>query len=262
MLSQITPVILTYNEAANLERSLSHLSWAQDIVIVDSGSTDETSAIARQISQVRWFERPFDTHASQWHYAIAETGIKTPWVLRLDADYIIPKALVDELSRLQPKGDVAAYRVGFDYAIHGRRLRASLYPPNTVLFQRGQVKVYDRGHTEAWEVLGKIGDLEHRIIHDDRKPIGHWLASQVRYMTLEMGRLKEINRRDLRMSDRLRQVPLIMPVIGFLYCLFGKGLILNGKAGLHYASQRLIAEAILSLMLLDESCRRKEKTER
>ena len=258
MLSEITPVILTYNEAANLERGLSHLRWAQDIVIVDSQSTDQTAAIARQFPQVRWFERPFDTHANQWRYAISETGIKTPWVLRLDADYIVPKALVDELSHLQSRDDVAAYRIRFDYAIHGRKLKTSLYPPNTVLFRKDQMKVHDRRHTEAWEALGKIKDLKRRIIHDDRKPLGHWLASQHRYMALEMDRLRETDRQDLRLSDRLRRVPLIMPFLSFFYCLLIKGLILDGKAGLHYASQRLIAEAVLSLMLLDESCQGKQ----
>ena len=53
MLNEITPVLLTFNEAANIGRTLSCLTWAKDIVIVDSGSTDETISIVARFPQVR-----------------------------------------------------------------------------------------------------------------------------------------------------------------------------------------------------------------
>ena len=62
MLADITPVILTYNEAANIGRSLERLAWAREVVIVDSGSTDDTLAIAARFPNVRMVHRPFDTH--------------------------------------------------------------------------------------------------------------------------------------------------------------------------------------------------------
>jgi len=256
MLSDITPVILTLNEAANLERSLERLSWAKDIVIVDSGSSDETPQIARKYPQVRWFERAFDTLANQWRYALQNTNITTPWILRLDADFIISEALVQELSHLQPDIRIAAFEIGFDYAIHGHRLGGSLYPARPVLLRLGQANVYDRGHADAWEFDGEIRDLKAKITHDDRKNSERWLTSQVRYMNLEADRLTAENIKDIRLSDRLRRVPLLMPVMSFLYCLIFKGLLLDGRYGLHYAVQRLIAESILSFILLDESCRK------
>ncbi len=256
MLSDITPVILTLNEEANLERSLERLSWAKDIVIVDSGSSDATPQIARKYPQVRWFERPFDTHANQWRYALHDTNITTPWILRLDADFIISEALVEELSGLQPDARVAAYRIGFDYAIHGHKLRGSLYPARPVLLRLGQANVYDRGHADAWEFDGETRDLKAKITHDDRKRSDRWLTSQVLYMILEADRLTAKDIEDIRLSDRLRRVPLLMPFLSFFYSLFFKGLILDGKYGLHYAVQRLVAESILSLVLLDESCRK------
>ena len=259
MLADITPVILTLNEAANLERALERLSWAKDIVIVDSGSSDETPEIAKKYPQVRWFERKFDSHAGQWLYAISETNIGTEWILRLDADYIVSEALTAELSQLEPQADVAGYHIGFDYAIHGGKLRASLYPSNTILFRRERASVIDRAHTETWAIDGEIRNLKGKIIHDDRKKADRWLVSQVRYMILERDRLMEKDIADLRISDRLRKVPLLMPVFSFFYCLFYKGLILDGRYGLHYAVQRLVAESILSFMLLDESCRKRTK---
>lgn len=262
MLSDVTPVILTLNEAANLERSLERLSWAKDIVIVDSESTDATAEIARKYPQVRWFERAFDTLANQWRYAIHDTNITTPWVLRLDADFILSEALVEELSHIQPDARVAAFVIGFDYAIHGHNLRGSLYPARPVLLRPGQANVYDRGHADAWEFDGEIRDLKARITHDDRKRPDRWLTSQVRYMNLEANRLTAENIEEIRLSDRLRRVPLLMPFLSFFYSLIIKGLILDGRYGLHYAVQRLVAESILSFVLLDESCRKQANRKR
>src|SRR5262249_25033652 len=113
MLDQITPVLLTYNEAANIGRTLSRLIWAKDIVVVDSGSTDATIDILGTFPQVRVFSRPFDTHCNQWCYAVHETAIATPWILRLDADYQVTEALTEELAHLDPNDSVSAYRIAF-----------------------------------------------------------------------------------------------------------------------------------------------------
>ena len=61
MLDQITPVILTYNEAANIGRTLERLAWAREVVVVDSLSTDDTVAIAGRFPNTRVVQRPFDT---------------------------------------------------------------------------------------------------------------------------------------------------------------------------------------------------------
>src|ERR671912_271723 len=102
MLDQITPLVLTYNEAPNIARTLSALSWARDIVVVDSFSDDETVKIASSVPRVRVFQRAFDCHRNQWEFGLKETGITTPWVLALDADYVISDKLGAELKTLQP----------------------------------------------------------------------------------------------------------------------------------------------------------------
>ena len=113
MLSAIAAVLLTFNEAPNIGRTLACLTWAKDIVVVDTGSTDDTASIVAAFPQVRVFHRPFDTHGNQWRYATQETGISTDWILRLDADYEVTEALKDELSRLDANADVDAYRISF-----------------------------------------------------------------------------------------------------------------------------------------------------
>ena len=253
MLDHITPVLLTYNEEQNIARTLSRLAWAKSIVVVDSGSTDRTLAALAEFPNVRVYIRRFDTHANQWRYAIDNTNITTDWILRLDADYQVSDALITELAQLDPKAPVSAYRIGFDYAIFSRKLLSSLYPANAILLRRGSFSVRDRGHTEAWDVHGPIAALIGRITHDDRKPTGQWLISQARYMQRELDRLRV--RSESRLVRFLRLRPPLMPIAIFLYCLFGKGLFLNGRAGLYYALQRMVAETVLSLMVLEETLR-------
>src|SRR6185503_19311983 len=130
MLDQITPVILTRDEAANIERTLGRLAWANDVVVVDSFSTDTTLEIARSFPNVRVFQRELDSLAGQSNYGIQQ--VRTPWILLMDADYFLPDGFVEELRALAPPPSVRAYRGSFTYAVHGRPLRASLYPPRIV----------------------------------------------------------------------------------------------------------------------------------
>jgi glycosyltransferase involved in cell wall biosynthesis len=252
MLDHITPVLLTHNEDQNIGRTLSRLSWAKDVVVVDGGSTDRTLSILAGCANLRVFKRRFDTHANQWRYAVEETQIATDWILRLDADYQVSDALVSELTRLDPNAPVNAYRIGFDYAIFSQKLFSSLYPANTILLRKDKFSVRDRGHTEAWDVEGPVATLSGRILHDDWKPTEQWMIGQTRYMQRELEWLR-VDGAGLVRWLRLR--PPLMPIFVFLYCLFGKGLIVNGRAGIFYALQRMIAEGVLSLMVLEAKLR-------
>src|SRR5512143_2622752 len=94
MPDRITPLILTWNEEANIARTLDKLRWAREVVVVDSGSTDGTRAICESFPNVRVVVRPFDSHAAQWNFGLKETGIVSDWVLALDADYVLTDDLV------------------------------------------------------------------------------------------------------------------------------------------------------------------------
>ena len=97
MLNQITPLILTYNEAPNIARSLQKLTWASRIVIIDSYSTDKTLEIAATYPKVEIFQRRFDSHTNQWNFGMEK--VETGWVLSLDADYVLSEELLNELER-------------------------------------------------------------------------------------------------------------------------------------------------------------------
>ena len=251
-LHDITPLIMTYNEAPNICRCLDRLAWARDIVIVDSFSTDRTLELAKRYPQVRIRQRRFDAHARQWNYGLKETGIKTEWVLGLDADYQVTEALVDELRRLRPEPEVSAYRVPFVYDILGEPLRGGVYPPVAVLFRRVVCDFTQDGHTHRLTVHeGDTHLLNSPIVHDDRKPFGRWLLSQSEYMKLEAQKLAVTPSCRLSFADRLRKRMLFAPFAVFVYCLVAKRGILDGRAGFYYALQRMTAEMILSLRLME-----------
>ena len=253
MLDLITPVILTYNEAPNIGRTLERLSWAHEIIVVDSFSEDETTAIVEQTPRARVIQREFDSLANQWNFALSQAGINTEWVLALDADYLLTPQLVDELKNLQPTPEICAYRVNFVYCVNGRPLRGSAYPPVTVLYRLQGARYRQDGHAHRVIVEGNVINLRSKILHDDRKSLSHWIRSQDKYMQLEKRKLLESNWRDLGWSDRIRRLQVIAPFAIFVYCLFIKGAILDGRAGLYYAFQRLLSELLLSLYLFEES---------
>ena len=245
----ITGLVLTYNEAPNIARTLGKLAWLPDVVVVDSLSSDATADIASTFANVRLVKRAFTSHADQWSFGLSQTGIATEWVLALDADYVLTDALVHELQSLAPGADVAGYSAAFDYCIDGRPLRGAAYPPVTVLYRRTRARYEQDGHTQRVRVDVAVRPLVARIQHDDRKSLSQWLGAQARYMRLEAVKLTHATAGSLRTVDRLRRWIVVAPPAMFVYCYLIRGGILDGRAGLYYALQRATAELILSLFL-------------
>jgi glycosyltransferase involved in cell wall biosynthesis len=223
------------------------VSWAKDIVVVDSFSDDETVTIAKATPQVRVFQRTFDNHRNQWEFGLKETGITTPWVLALDADYVVTNELVEEIEQLQ--ADAAAYRANFVYCINGKKLRSGIYPPVTVLYRRDAASYVQDGHTQRVAVQGAIGELRAPLMHDDRKSLRRWFRSQARYTELEAQKLLAADATELALADRMRRWIVVVPPVMFVYCLIVRGGILDGWQGFYYAFQRTVAELMLSINL-------------
>lgn len=117
-------------------------------------------------------------------------------------------------------------------------------------YERDGAKYAQDGHTQRVQVSGRVDALASLIYHDDRKPLAHWVAAQERYMRLEAAKLRGAGFGELRWPDRVRKLRVVAPFVMLAYCLFGKGLILDGRAGVFYAFQRAFAEMLLSLYLL------------
>lgn len=246
-LTDITPLVLTWNEEPNLARTLARLGWAAEVVVLDSGSTDGTQEAARRFPNVRLETRPFDDHTTQWNHGL--DLVRTPWVLALDADYVLGAGFEQELAGLD--GGAAAYEAAFRYLVAGWPLRASLYPPRAVLFQKSRCRYRQDGHTQLLHVDGPVGRLRTHIAHDDRKPLSRWFASQDKYAILEAEKLLAADPATLRPQDRLRLTGWAAVPATLIYTLLVKGTLLDGWRGWFYTLQRVLAEILLALRLLE-----------
>jgi len=247
-LAHITPLVLTWNEEANIGRTLRRLDWAPRVVVIDSGSQDRTSEICREFPNVEIFVRPFDTHANQWNFGLEQ--IKTPWIFSLDADYLLSPELMDEIRNLSDSPGVVAYGFPLLYCIEGRPLKGTLLPPRLALFRLDSARYIQDGHTQLLVAKGPTAALRDGIWHDDRKPLARWLEAQSRYAALEEKKLRDTPWRELNWADRIRQWVVVAPVIVPLLAWLVRGAIFDGRRGLFYVFQRLLAEVILSLYLL------------
>jgi len=254
-LDQVTVLILTFNEEANIGRTLDALARFPEVVVLDSGSTDATLDIVARYPNARWLTRAFDSHAAQWSHGLAACGTGRPWVLALDADYVLPAALVEELAALTPDTAACGYRARFRYCIYGRALRGTLYPPVVVLYRRTHARYVQDGHTQRVVVHGAVMPLRARIDHDDRKPLARWLSSQQRYARLEADHLLSTPARELGRNARIRRMAWPAPILVFFYTLIAKGCLLDGWAGWLYALQRTIAETMIALEIIDRRLR-------
>ena len=243
MLKQITPLILTYNEQANIGRTLDALSWANEIIVVDSQSTDATLEICAKYANVTCLQRAFDQHAKQWNFGLDHLR-EASWVLALDADHVVSQDYVNELRNTDPTS-AEAFRNGFVYCQDGVPLTGSLYPPIVALFKPQQAHYVQDGHTQRLHTNGRIADLKAKNFHDDRKPFARWYTAQWRYADLEAQKLAESSASNLRWSERARLVPFLSPFLVLFYTLIVKGVIRNGWPGIKYSSQRVLAEFIL-----------------
>jgi glycosyltransferase involved in cell wall biosynthesis len=249
-LDQIAAVILTRDEAPNIARTLEKLRWARQIVVVDSQSADDTVAIAGGFPNVRVVTRAFRSHADQWSFAVFDTGIDAEWILALDADYVLSDDLVEELRTLEPASGVDGYSARFIYCVDGRPLRATLYPPVTVLYRKAHARYWQDGHTQRVSVDGAVRALRGPIFHDDRKSLSSWVAAQDRYARIEAEKLSRPSTAAADWPERLRRTKVLAPFAMLAYCLFVKGLVLDGWPGVFYAFQRTFAELLLSLHLI------------
>lgn len=244
-------MLITYNEAPNIRRTMEKLSWAKDILIVDSFSEDQTVELVSQYKQARVIRHKFESFAGQCNYGLAAGEISTEWVLNLDADYVLTDELLNELKTLVPSDNTVGYRTRFSYCINGRPIRSGIYPPVTVLFRRGQATFESDGHAHRVKLNGPIESLAAKILHDDRKSLSRWLQSQTIYAEQEAVKLVRADPAKLGVTDRVRKLRVVAPVAMLVYCLIGRAGLFDGWAGFYYAFQRTIAELILSLKLLE-----------
>ncbi len=183
----ISILILTLNEEANVEGVLDSVAEFDDIVVLDSGSTDRTVALATARG-ARVVQRPFDNWAAHHNWALATIEFRHPWIFYLDADERMTPALEQEIRAIA--ADLHEERVGFycgrDNFFLGRLIH-HCYPPVPILrFYRPACVTYQRLVNPTTHVAGPVGQLRNRFLHYNfSKGLTEWLDKHNRYSQAE-----------------------------------------------------------------------------
>ena len=207
----ISVVIFTLNEEVNLPHCLASLCSCDDIVVIDSYSTDRTCEMARQ-SGARVFQHFFTGFGDQRMWALEHITFKYPWVLVLDADERVTLSLWKEMFH-QVKfcsNHTVAFRLKRRFHWKGIWLRhANLYPSWVLRLVRvGKVKYENRGHAEIHQVDGQIGSLEEDLIDENHKGMTEWRERQTRYAE-EEARYEVLSNKKLHLIDLLSKNPFL-----------------------------------------------------
>ena len=266
----ISVLILTHNEELNLPRCLESVNWADDVLVVDSFSTDRTVEIA-QAAGARVLQHPFKNFAEQRNLGLAQGNLKHEWVLHLDADEVVTEALQAEIIKTASHGSAAkdAYRVASKMMFEGRWLkRAGMYPSYQVrLGRKDKLTFVQVGHGQRETLMPeKLGTLVEPLVHYSfGKGLHDWVQKHNRYSTDEALLLLAANREPLdwrgifstsdptRRRRSLKRLFLRLPGrpwLRFIYMYFIRRGFLDGMAGYHYC--RLLAFYELLILLKEK----------
>lgn len=200
----ISVVILTFNEADNIGPCIDSCAWADDIHVLDSGSTDGTQEIARARGATV-HENPFSSFGQQRNWAIDNIETTHDWQLQLDADERCTAGMVREMHARIPCDDIDAFRCPSMLVFMDRWLRfASEYPVYQVrLFHKRKSRFADHGHGQCEDLTGPVGSLAMPYVHHNfSKGLEEWFEKHNRYSSLEAIEIRDIIRgKDLYAED-------------------------------------------------------------
>jgi glycosyltransferase involved in cell wall biosynthesis len=192
---KLSVTVVARNEAADLGAALASAAWADEIVVVDSQSTDETVAIARQYTD-RVVVHEWLGHIEQKNYAASLAS--HDWILSLDADERVTPPLAEEIrSAMATEGSHAAFRIPRVTWHLGRWVRSTDWYPDyqSRLYDRRRARWTGRYVHEALTVQGSVGRLAGEIQHYAYRDIADHLETIDRYTTLAARQMHEDGRR-------------------------------------------------------------------
>jgi glycosyltransferase involved in cell wall biosynthesis len=261
----ISILILTRNEERDLPGALDSVSWSDDIHVFDSFSTDNTIQIARQAGATV-HQRAFDDYATHRNAALTSIPFKHPWVFLLDADERPTPELSREMQQLalaSPE-QIAGFRVRRRDYLFGTWLKHAQISPFYIRLVRPERSRYTRAINEVLEVDGPIASLSYPLDHYPfSKGIAHWIAKHNVYSSMEAELI--YNQQSLQNPSlltalrdpdfhtrRIHQKAIFYrlpgrPVIKWLYMIFLRRAILDGPAGLTYATLQSLYEYLIVL---------------
>ena len=223
----LSVVIITLNEEANLRRTLAGVTWADEIVIVDSGSTDRTGEVAESFHG-KFYVEPWKGFAAQKNSALAKaTG---DWILSLDADEEVEPALADEIrSVLSANPTVAGFWIPRKNFFLGRWIKhGGFYPdPKLRLVRRSAGQFEERLVHEDLRVDGTTASLRHHLLHHAYPTIEDYLEHMNRYSSLGAEMAVAKGARGFSFLDIV-----VRPRLTFLYNYLLRLGFLDGREGL------------------------------
>jgi glycosyltransferase involved in cell wall biosynthesis len=224
---KISAVIIAYNEERRISATLRALDFCDEIVVVDSGSTDATVSICKQFN-CRVFTRAFDGYGTQKEFAVSKAS--NDWVLAVDADEIVSDALRREIISTfsTMPVSVVGYYVPISLVFLGRILRfgGEYKKPHLRLFNRtAGTFTRDNVHEHA-EIHGKKARLKNHILHISYESIGDYLEKFNGYTSIAADKLFQSGRSFAKLNVFVR-FPLT-----FFKIYFVRGCILDGYQGL------------------------------
>ena len=190
-MTDVTVIILTRDEAAHIRRAIASVAgFASRIIVVDSGSTDDTRALA-SAAGAEVLMHGWTTHAAQFNWALQQIAGQDGWVLRLDADEVATPALAAAIAKGLP--DVAGLRLRRHIWFQGEPVRFGGVGalPVLRLFRNGAGRAEARRMDEHITVTGPVADLDAAIIDDNCNPLDWWIAKHTRYASCEAADMLE-----------------------------------------------------------------------
>jgi glycosyltransferase involved in cell wall biosynthesis len=227
----VSVAIITLNEEANLPRTLASVTWADEIVIVDSGSTDATREIA-QSHGARFVTEPWPGFAAQKNFAISLCT--SDWVLSLDADESVSPELAASIQNaLAAPSSQTAYALRRRNLFLGRWIRHGGYYPDAKLrlFARGQATFQETPVHETVAFAGNVQTLDGDLLHDAYPTLASYLDHMQLYSTLGAGIAIARGRTGRGLLSFLDGV-LLNPLATFVYNYILRAGFLDGREGL------------------------------
>lgn len=240
-MKNLTLIVLTKDEAVHLERCLKSVGGlASQIIVVDSGSADDTVSIAKRLG-AEVFTRPFVNQAEQFNWALDNLEIKGEWILKLDADEYLTPELADEIREVIGSASaVNGYLIKRRVYFMGRWMKHGGYYPIWFLrlWRKGKGRSEDREMDEHMILTeGEAGRLKNDFVDDNLKGLKEWFERHKKYSEREARDvLKGGARNDSKRSFYYRLPTFLRPCLYFFYRFFIRLGFLDGKEGLIFHS--------------------------
>jgi len=230
MKKKVSAVIITFNESYNLQRTLKQLYWCDEIIIVDSNSTDNSINICHEYD-CKIYYKDFNGYGEQKNYAISKA--KNDWVLCIDADEYLTQELIHELIKeLENTGENRGYQIPMNLVFRGHEFKygRESYRHYTRLFDKRYCTISMRRVHESFQITGTVKKLNNIILHYSYINIHQFITKLNSYSTLGA----EINVQNRKRKPQLL-IYISLPFYFFKYYFFD-GNFLNGKNGFYWST--------------------------